>query len=419
MDGTMTTKATIERRRARVANAFGVDPGNVRAIRLELSQMREAGLLIDVDIHGVSKFQARVTYNELGISRDDPRTERLRTGHKDLFPKHSKKLRSLEARARQNLDAHSHSVMAFGQWRWLPWTAYDDFMVKHQAIIAELEEVKRDVINRWDEIYEINRLYFAEIAERAWQAIKASHGGSETVIVTADGGHFDLYERNRFVEYVTQKALGKMPLPGEIEAQVRIDYRTSILYGEAELEEDAAAYEKAHAEAEAARLEAEHTQHKIWDLADQKAHKENERKARIAAIKHAEMEHAREQLARMGSPLQAALNGLRENVYDAVSELLAGLRKNDGFRGRSSTRAADLYEFWKRLNGGLLQDEELETSLSELEEKMRQYQSSGGADRKVQVGDIEVQLTEIAALTNAQARKLRKAKTSRAAALEL
>jgi hypothetical protein len=405
-------ESIIEERRREAADRIGVEVSQVEVHRLELSMLRQKGLLIDVDVHGTSMFQARTTYAELGIAADDVRAERLRRGSKDLFPEHARKLRSLEARARQNLASHSFKIAAFGQWSWMPWTAYGEFKEKHQEILDEMEEVKSRILAEYDDVREQNRAYFEQVARRAWKDMLAEYApGDHVMIRTTDGTTFDS-ERgyDSFVEYVVQKALGKMPLKEEIERYVRIDYRTSILYGEHEVAQDAAALAKARAEEAAARARQQQAQ-----LDQQTA--EAKAQAEIEAFKAAEIEHARQQLEQMGSPIQDALNELRSNLYDAVQSLLAGLQRNGGFRGKASGKAAELYQYWQTLNGNLLQDDELENALKDLDGEMAQYQRT--SDHDAQVGDITATLTEIAKLTSAEARKIRKHTASRAAALEL
>jgi len=309
----------------------------------------------------------------------------------------------------------------FGEWAWLPWTAYPEFKAKHAEILDELDTVKARILAEYDDVREQNRAYFERVARRAWKDMLADHApGDHVMIRTTDGISFDSRDGyNDFIAYVVQKALGKMPLSEEIERDVRIDYRTSILYGEHEFAQDQAALVQARAEeAEAVEREAGARYRKrqaeidAW-TATSKA------QAEIEAFKQAEIAHAREQLIEMGSPIQDALNGLRENLYNAVKALLDGVERNKGFRGKASGKAAELYAYWQRLNGNLLQDEELETELERLDNLMATYKSSKQQGRESEINSITTTLGEIAALTNAEARKLRKHTTSRAAALEL
>jgi hypothetical protein len=226
------SEGIVEQRRHEAAERAGVELDRIETRRLELSMLREAGLLIDIDVHGTSMFQTRTTYAELGISADDVRAERLRRGSKDLFPKHAKQLRSLEARARQNLAAHSFRLAVFGQWSWLPWTAYTEFKVKHDEIVQEWEQVKAQILAEYEDVYQRNRIYFERVAKRAWKDMLADYApGDHVMIRTTDGTTFDSQRGyDSFVQYVTLKALSKMPLPEEIERDVRIDYRTSTLW---------------------------------------------------------------------------------------------------------------------------------------------------------------------------------------------
>jgi len=407
--------STIEDRRTQTAGRLGIDVSRVHAQRIELSKLREAGLLIDLDIHGISMFSVQTSFAELGIGANDVRTERMHAGRKDLFPRLSKRLRSLEARARQNLEKYSHVVPAFGQYRWLPWTAYEEFIDAHNGIVTDLEVVKAEAVARWDEIYEENRRFFSTAAEQAWKALLGQHApGDEVMIVTDDGPVFNSrFDHNLFIEWLVQKALGKMPLREEIKSLVRIDYTTSILYDDTEILAQDAEMEAMNADIARSRAKQALADHEVWEL---KA-AENDYDSKVGAFKKAEMEHARAQLAQMGSPIQDALDGLRTNLYDAVQTLLEGLRKNSGFKGRASTKAVELYSYWKTLNGGLLQDEALDQALAGLDAEMRSYQAAGKDSREGQIGNIAGTLIEISTLTAESARKMRSENT-RAAALE-
>jgi len=412
-------ESIVNERRRQAAERLGVGEDKVHLHRLQLRQLREAGLLIDLDVAGVSMFTVRASYAELGIGAEDVRAKRLRAGSKDLFPGYSKKLRSLEARARQNLNKNSRSIPAFGQYRWLPWTAYEEFQIKHNEILADLAAVKAEIIAKYDEIRETNRAYFEQVALRAWSDLRAQFSDPASgVIVTMDHKEFQPGDRDAFVEYIVQRALGKMPLPEEIEAGVKIDYKTSILYSEAEIAVEQAALEQAQAQRAQAHLERTEARQAEFELELDRRVEQGKAQARVEAYRRAEIEHARAQLAEMGSPIQDALDGLRANLYDAVNTLLNGLRKNDGFRGKASAKAADLYAYWKRLNGGLLQDNGLEQALAGLDREMTRYQIAGKDTRSTHIGDIEAQLTEIMTLTAESARKLRREGSSRAAALE-
>jgi hypothetical protein len=413
--------SVIAARRQAAADRLGVDVDRVRVVQQELRTMREAGILIDVDFHGSSMLRAKATHTEAGISADDMRAERIRMGTKDLFPEHAPQVRSIENGLRHFVETNTTRVPAFGHWVWLAWTNYEHFVESYEEFVERLEAVKQDAIRRYDEIREENRRWHERAAERAWRSIASQYAPDDKVVIlTDDRAEFTLEQKDRFVEWVVQKALSKMPLPRELEHGIYIEYQTSILYSDAELAADEAALEQAKSEAARARAAAAEASRRVFDVESQKRYEEAQRKARIAAYQAAELERAREQLARMSSPILDALSALDETIHEAVSRSLESLRKHGGFKGRGASKLARLFPMWKRLNGGVLNDAELEVELKELDELMRSYQAAGDKDvRDAQVGDIMAQLAEIAAMTSEATRETRRKGTSRAAALEL
>ena len=78
----------------------------------------------------------------------------------------------------------------------------------------------------------------------------------------------------------------------------------------------------------------------------------------------------------------------------------------------------DLLDYWRRLNGGLLQDDTLDAALIELDSQMKRYGALETKEgRELQIGGIIDQLDEIASLTYGSAVKLGKT-DERADALE-
>ncbi len=403
-------ESIIQQRRAQAAARLDRDLSQVEVRRLELRQMREAGLLIDLDCHGSSMLSALNSFAELGIAADDARAKRFRAGSRDLFPGYSGKVRSLETRARANLAKYSFQVAAFGGWAWLPWSAYATWKANHDALCEELEGIKSEVLEDYADIREENRAYFAEVAERAWKGLTGQYApGDRVMIRTPSGQIFDsLNDHDRFVEFVVQSALSKMPLPDEIAYGVHFDYRTSILYSDAEIAAEEAVIAAAHsakAEAQAKEIEV--------------AHANLITNAQVEAFKQAELEHARKRLAEMGSPLQEALDSLRATIYDAVKSLAAGVDKNGSLRGRANGKAAEMLSYWRALNGGLLQDDALESALETLDSKVASYRAASKEIRETRIDDIQAELENIALMTAESARKIRSQGGSRASALEL
>ena len=101
---------------------------NIRTVAMDISRMKELGVLVDIDVHGTSMFTTKATWAELGIPQEDTRRKRLKRGSKDLIPKlYMGRLRSLETRFRQSLEKHSFVLDGFRPYKWVPFTAYESW----------------------------------------------------------------------------------------------------------------------------------------------------------------------------------------------------------------------------------------------------------------------------------------------------
>lgn len=213
----------IEERKQKVAEAAGIDLNKVAQVRLDIQKMLESGLLIDIDLHGFSCLRVGVSWEELGIRLDDKRRDRMSTGTKYLAPAvYVKKLTSLEVRFRQCLDRFSSDVTVFRPWRWLPFSAYDEWKEAWEALKVELEALKAEIVTNYDNIQDENRRYFEGVARRAWKAYQAPYDG-EAVVVTEDGVFGDY---QTFEDFIVDSALAKMPAIEFVKHGIYPDYKT-------------------------------------------------------------------------------------------------------------------------------------------------------------------------------------------------
>src|SRR5438128_2682147 len=110
----MTSKSgqtrSFEARRDQAAKLLGLEAGSIGTVRMQLRQLRNLGILVDIDIRGTSMFQRAASWAEWGIGDQDIRHSRLSGGVKLLIPaQYVKRLRSLETRFRQTLEQYSYS----------------------------------------------------------------------------------------------------------------------------------------------------------------------------------------------------------------------------------------------------------------------------------------------------------------------
>lgn len=402
---------SIDELRQQHAERYGVETSRVGTVRLELRKLQQMGTLVDLDFHGSNMFTTRATYSELGIPIGDMRRKRLRAGSKDLLPKKLiGRLRSIETRFRQSLEKHSYRIGAFGSYRWVPFTAYEAWRDDWNRLQGELAEWKEETLSRYDEFTETIVEDFTQIASEAWQALLARRGGDTNfVLVTKDGAEFDGGQKEAFVEHVVSKAVAKLPTREDVQTRLYVDYRTAVLLTQADVEADRLIAEqlRAEREAEAARVweeaerrneERRRRQNKLWEEEKEAQLRVREKEIKINAMRQAELEHARQQMAQMGSPLQEVFDSLRAQMYEDVGEILEGIRKNGRLVGRSSERVRNLVETFRLLNAH--DDSSLEAALDELQARLADLQSADSEHKAISTDNLADQLEQIKDLTH-------------------
>jgi hypothetical protein len=396
---------TRDERKLQIAAAVGTD--HVAEVSLDIRRMRELGVLVDVDVHGTSMFTARATWNELGIPEEDTRRKRLKRGTKDLIPKvYIGRLRSLEARFRQSLDKHSFDVAGFRPYRWVPFTAYESWRGEWDRLQEELATLKAEILDQYDTFVDLIAADFGQIAREAWDAIRARRpaGSSDFVLVTGSG----VFESEEaFVDYVVARAVAQLPSPERIETDLYVDYRNAMITTGADVVEEQARMEEARTRIELERVaqataweeERIRTRQMRMEMEEEETLSRMRLRAeqeKLAAMRQAELEHARQQIERMGSPFSDVVGQFRAQIYEAVGEIAASIRKNGHLRGRVAERARGLLDLYHLL-GAAAGDADLEEALVELRSRLDHRPVDGG---RYDTGAVESALSDIARLTH-------------------
>ena len=421
--------STAADRRTALAEQIGADPEHIEAVQIDIERMRELGVLVDIDLHGFSLFTRRATWHELGIDAESVRRKRLKRGSKDMLPKQfMSTLRSLESRFRQSLDKHSFVLQGFRPWRWIPFTAYDDWKDEWAELQAELSDVKAEIIERRDEFADDVADDFAAIAAEAWRAIVAGRpaGAGDFALVTR-GGSFDSPEA--FSEYVVERARAQLPTEKEIEEGLFVSYRNAMVATGADVEAERLRRERLEVErriawerAETAKQEERSRRRQLRIEANDAEHEakmqQRQRERQKEAMRRAELEHAKEQLAETINPFQEVVEQFRAQIYSDVVEIAKSIDKLGYVHGKVAQRAEGLLDTYKLL-GAATGDEELELLLATLRGQLNTRTDNGGG--KYDVAAVEGALQDIAELTHDAAREVAKraGAHTRAAALEL
>ena len=429
-EGKQPEDPSVLERKRELAEQIGAEVSNIGTVALDIQLMRKRGILVFISVHGLSLLSILISWAELGIPAGDMRRKRLRRGRKDLFPEHTKKLRSQETRIRRWLEKHSFILEGFRPYRWIPFTAYEEWKAGWGRMKAEWNAVVRDMLDKYDEMVAQEKADMAEVAVEAWQALIARHevkhpDGDEPVIVIG-GREFGREGPDSFVEYVQERAIQRLPTKEELEAALYVDYHTALVLDSADLQAESLRRERLmtdqelerakQAEAQAAQDAA---QERKWAEREQARLDVEAHRKKLQAMHEAELEHARQQLESIVSPFQEAFEQLRAQMYTDVQEIAASIQENGYLHGRVADRARNLFDTFSLLN--TTGDDELEVSLLELRASLKKHPApEGGKEESYDLEAVRGQLRVIEMITHEAAEEvaIRAAAPTRARALE-
>ena len=384
------TQSPLEALRQEHAQRVGVEPDQVGLVRLELDVLLERGTLVDLDVHGISMFTTRATWRELGVPVSAMRRARFTRGGKDLIPReYIRALKSLEARARHCLDRHSFVVEGFSPYRWVPFTSYAKWKERHQQILQEWAQLEEQILEKYDEHLLLLERDFTQVAEEAWVSL----GRHESHDV----------DRETFVAGIVAAARGRMPTEEEIGCRLRIDYRTAALVSPALVEQELAYRDQVHQERELARqqallerahVEAERAEEETRRRITLEEAEQQERLLREMRV--AELDHYRQQLTEMTSPIASVFGQLRDRMLQDAQSVLETMQRNGGqLIGPAARQAKGMVDTFRLLNA--TGDQELEELLSRmvglLDQKPSEQRTAG----------VQQSLTNIATVASQQA----------------
>lgn len=326
-------------RRAALAAQVGIDPSGIRSVKIQLDVLRRQGLLVDVQIRGLSMFVRSATWLERGIADDDARRDRFTRGQKYLIPEEQvKRLRSVESQMRQALEDLSYRITGLYPYRWIPVTAYPEFRRRWQELSERFDEVKADILAHYDDYVDQLASDFTAVASASWRSIQAaSHERGRQAVVNIDGHVF--HDEYAFTDHVVAAVVARMPTRQAIADNLVADYSTGLVYGDQDVADDELAAAMLRAKAD---QEHEAVRHQI-ELDRQVKY---ERRVQVQAMIDIESEHARQRFEQMVSPFEEVLHYLRDRIAADAEEMLASIQKNGYVRGKIAEKGRGLLDLY-------------------------------------------------------------------------
>jgi len=392
---------TLDERKDQATQRVGGE--TPRSIAADIREMLDGGLLISISVYGMSIISRALKWEELGFKTDDENNSRLKAGAKLLVaPDYAKKLASIETRIRQCADRFTRALEAFRPWQWLSFDAYDAFLARWGELLAELETLRAEGVERYDEFVDENATYSGSLARRSWRTFQASYEYGAALVLP--GGYvFGPDDEDAYVDWVVSNVLEQMPTRDDIAYRIRAKYKTAVLFTQADLEIEAARQAEARAveSAAATRIQQEYLQQHLLRVEEQE--QERTIRTRNEAIRVAEVERARAQLDQTISPLDEMLHQLMNEIAEGAQAVLDSINKNGHVRGKVADRARGLRELFQMMGGRHLQDHgDLERLLNDLDAHLERTPVVEKGQSAYKVENVVETLGQIIEATHAQ-----------------
>lgn len=411
---------SIEVRAAHAADRLGVAPDAVERLPFDLSVLDSDGVFINVDAQGFGILDRKLDWESLGISLPRNTQVAFRAPRYGLLPDDCR-LPLLRPPARAHAALHKYSyhfrlvetLLESPSYRWVPWTAFQQFEAEFEAAQAALDGAKAHVLDQYDAVRAQVIDTFLRLAADSARRLQAT-------------GHLI---PEGFQDRVVEGVLRVMPTPDDLEHRLVLRYRVGVLLLGSEMlaEQRQAREERRRLEQAEARLRLEQrrqeaqarlVQTELWAeeerIRRQIAVEEEERRREAAVkerLRQLKLQAARERLQDALSPLEEGAQQLHAAVYEAATALRASLQQHRTLPGGSVKRIKELSRWFRLMSWQ--SDEQLEQLIAELEQLAAKPKGKGKRD----VGALNGVLTDIITLCYADAQAL--VEPSRMSALEL
>lgn len=348
-----------------------------------LSLMRQ-GVIVELHIRRW-RAKSRLTMDDLGLPNDDAAefSDLMKLGEKSLLPtKYIRRADSIESAARQWIESNSFETF----WgRFIPCTKYEEFKVeignRRSGYMALRDEIDRD----YAQIVKAHLLDYAKAARAAYRRRMALDGKALLKSnITEDA----------FVKSFVNAISALIPTRERIYEAWAFDFSLSYVPLPSMLAEDNAEAERINAQSDLDRAKEQAEQDKLWLDLDIEKGATRKREQMLESMNRDVVEAARKQKEQLVDGFLGGLvKQLRSMVYEATTDVLQTIQKNDRLHPRSVVQLRGLIDQVGQLN--FYNDSEI----NQMVDHVKYALNKAPKDRDVKA--IEGNLRDIATVTRA------------------
>lgn len=367
--------------REKLAQLLGQD---VKLVEPKWLSLMRQGVVVELHIRRW-RAKSRLTLDDLGLPNTDNAefADLLQLGDKFLLPtKYIKLADSIEASARQWLETHSSETF----WgRFIPCTAYGEWKARQEEYRARYFSLRDEIDRDYDQIVKEHLLDYAKAARAAYRRRMALDGRA---LRKAD------ITEPAFVQAFVSAIAALIPSRERIYEAWGFEFSLSYVPLPSLLADDKAEAERINAQRDTERAQEQAARDKIWLEMSATEAASRKRQQMLEAMNRDVVEAARKQKEQLVDGFLGGLvKQLRSLVYDAATDVLQTIQKNDRLHPRSVVQLRGLIDQVNQLN--FFNDGDV----SRMVYQVQQALDKAPADRDVR--EIETSLRDIATVTRA------------------
>ncbi|HMS09264.1 MAG TPA: hypothetical protein PKE66_07260, partial [Pyrinomonadaceae bacterium] len=171
----------LDERKEKAAVELGVAVHEVESLPFDLSTLESEGIFMNIDCRGFGSLVRQLEWKTLGVKLPEDPAVRVSPPRAGLLPDvYRNQLMRGAAQAHSALNKYGfrftlcETVWGTSDYKWIPWTAFEQFEQAYLKACETLAEAKAEVLEKYDEILAVLQDSFYTLAEDSADRFQAT-----------------------------------------------------------------------------------------------------------------------------------------------------------------------------------------------------------------------------------------------------
>lgn len=394
----MEILSRLETRKDRAASELGISIDEVESLPFDLSTLESEGIFMNIDCRGFGSLVRQLEWKTLGVELPENAAVRVSPPRAGLLPDvYRNRLMRGAAQAHNALSKFGfrftlcETVWGTGEYKWIPWTAFESFEKAYLQACETLAVAKSEVLSKYNDILEILQDSFYQLARDSAERFEA----------TCD----EPIDREEFVNAVATQAIGMVPTREMIRDGLVITMKPKVIILGSEMiaERNLAkslALETTRIRAEQTKIDLEiDAKRRIEEIKVDEVTAETRREREVKErIREMKIEAARREAEEAVSPIKEGFAQITAKIVESASEMAERMKDAKFVSGSLAKRARQMCEWYQLMNF---------TGDTSLERVLEQLQTAAGREAMQRSPEeMRTALSDLLRMTTVHSKKL-------------